>query len=249
MGLLAKDHFVCLDCETTGLDPKTDRIIEVAVVSFRFGGMDEEFETLVDPGQNISEESIQIHHITDDMVQGMPTIDQVLGRVAEIVGNRVVVGHGVAFDLEILDAEARRAGLQGHLLSKRFVDTLRLARLYGQSRTNSLKELGKHFNVDTFGAHRAMNDVLTNIEVFKQLSGHFKTTEQMLARLEKPIRLKCMPLGKHKGRVFKDIPQQYLQWAAHQKFDDDLLFSIRSELSNRKKGNRFSDAANPFSEL
>jgi DNA polymerase-3 subunit epsilon len=55
-----------------------------------------------------------------------------------------------------------------------------------------------------------------------------------------------MPLGKHKGRLFKELPHEYLQWAAHQNFDQDLLFSIRTELKKRKKGGLFIQAANPF---
>ena len=89
----------------------------------------------------------------------------------------------------------------------------------------------------------------TLIEVFKHLSRKFKTTEEALKRFKKPIQLKTMPLGKHKGRSFHDIPIEYLRWAAHQNFDQDLLFSLRSELKKRKSGNLFSQATNPFSEL
>jgi len=58
-----------------------------------------------------------------------------------------------------------------------------------------------------------------------------------------------MPLGKFRGRVFADIPSDYLNWAANQNFDQDLLFSIRSELKKRKNNPAFSQAANPFSSL
>jgi DNA polymerase-3 subunit epsilon len=58
-----------------------------------------------------------------------------------------------------------------------------------------------------------------------------------------------MPLGKHKGRPFSEIPHEYLQWAANKDFDQDLTFSIRSELKKRKSGNLFKQASNPFSEL
>ena len=58
-----------------------------------------------------------------------------------------------------------------------------------------------------------------------------------------------MPLGKHKGRPFTEVPVAYLRWAARQKFDQDLLFSIRSELKKRDQGNAFRKAGNPFQEL
>ena len=58
-----------------------------------------------------------------------------------------------------------------------------------------------------------------------------------------------MPLGKHKGRPFSEIPIEYLLWAANKDFDQDLMFSIRSELKKRKSGSLFKQAANPFSQL
>ena len=87
------------------------------------------------------------------------------------------------------------------------------------------------------------------IEVFKYLSQSFKTTESIFKRLEKPIPLKLMPLGKHKGRPFSEIPTEYLRWALGKDFDQDLVFSIKTELKKRKDGHRFHQVANPFSEL
>ena len=94
-----------------------------------------------------------------------------------------------------------------------------------------------------------MNDVIVNIEVFKKLSSAFQTTQKLLERLKKPILMKKMPLGKHKGRNFSEIPLDYLKWAAGKDFDQDLLYSIRLEINNRKKKNDFQQASNPFSSL
>jgi DNA polymerase III subunit epsilon len=126
---------------------------------------------------------------------------------------------------------------------------LRLARLYGESPSNSLQVLRGHFNIQSEGAHRAMSDVIVNIQVFKRLVQKFRTLEEIQEVLSKPIAMKTMPLGKHKGRPFKEIPLEYLKWAAHQDFDQDLLFSLRSEINRRKKGDSFSQAVNPFHQL
>lgn len=249
MGLVTKDAFVCFDCEATGLDPEKERIIEIAAVKFTFDDIIESREDLINPGISIPQNTIEIHHITDEMVQGKPAIAQVLKGYLDFIGDYTVVGHAISFDLTLLNAEAKRLGKTTKLLKQRHLDTLRLARLYGESPTNSLESLRKHFNILSEGAHRAMSDVIVNIEVFKYLSKKFKTTEEMIKRLEKPIALKTMPLGKHKGRLFRDVPIEYLRWAAHQNFDQDLLFSLQSELKKRKGGNLFSQAANPFSNL
>ncbi|MEI6242471.1 MAG: DUF3820 family protein [Chlamydiota bacterium] len=249
MGLLKNDIFVCIDCETTGLDVDLDRIIEVAVIQFSFETKVNSFESLVDPECPIPECSREIHKISEEMVKGKPKIIEVLPKILSMLNSYPVVGHGVAFDLKMIEMAAKRGCVPTHLDQLRPIDTLRLARLYGESPTNSLETLRKHFNIGYEGAHRAMSDVLVNIEVFKHLVSNFKTTEQLLQRLERPILLKTMPLGKHKGRRFDEIPLEYLLWAANKDFDQDLLYSIRSELKNRKKGNQFEQASNPFSHL
>ena len=118
-----------------------------------------------------------------------------------------------------------------------------------KSPINSLEKLRQHFNIAEEGAHRAMNDVIVNVEVFKYLAKQYKTTEQIMNRLKSPILLKAMPLGKHKGRPFGEVPIEYLRWAAHQNFDQDLLFSLTVELKKRKQGNNFRQASSPFANL
>jgi len=241
---------VCVDCETTGLDTTKDQIIEVALVKFSFDTIYDEFETLIDPVCTISKESIAIHNITDDMVQGKPLIKDVLPMLLDLIGKHIIVGHGVGFDIQMLAAAADRIGIPHTLKYNLFFDTHRMARLYGDSPcTNSLEDLRKHFNIAAEGAHRAMNDVIVNVEVFKFLARNYKTTTQLSDILSKPILIKTMPLGKHKGRPIKEVPVDYLKWAAHKDFDGDLLYTIRSELKRRKSGSLFTLSSNPFSAL
>jgi DNA polymerase-3 subunit epsilon len=249
MGDLSKETFICLDCETTGLDPKIDRIIEVAVVKFTLSEIVESIESLIDPQCPIPESSIAIHHITQTMVEGRPKIQDFLPKIHHLLGNYIVIGHGIFLDLLFLEEAAKRHQIPLPFSSKTTIDTVRLARLYGESPTNSLEKLRQHFNIALEGAHRAMNDVIVNIQVFKYLVQNFKTTEQVLERLKKPILLKTMPLGKYKGRPFHELSLEYLRWAAHADFDQDLLFSLRTELQKRKKGSSFLEATNPFSNL
>jgi DNA polymerase III subunit epsilon len=249
MGELDQDIFICLDCETTGLDPKKDRIIEIAVAKFTTSEILESFQTLIDPECPISESSIAIHHITESMVVGQPKIQEVLPRIADLLDHHIIIGHGISLDLNFLAESAKRCQVPASFDKAPSIDTVRLARLYGESPTNSLETLREHFNIEPEGAHRAMSDVVVNISVFKYLTQTFKTTEQILERLKKPILLKAMPLGKYKGRPFHELSVEYLNWVAHADFDQDLLFSARTELQKRKKGDRFLEAANPFSQL
>lgn len=249
MGQINQEHFVCIDCETTGLDPNQDRIIEVAVVHFTLEQVFGSCESLIDPQCPIPESSIAIHHITQEMVEGKPFISAFLPHVLDLIGKRIIVGHGVGFDIEVLAIAAERAGIPCTLRHNLYIDTLRMARHYGDSPTNSLEQLRKHFNIEQEGAHRAMNDVIVNMGVFKYLAKRFKTTQQLFDTLSKPIMMRTMPLGPHKGRLLKEVPMEYLMWAANKDFDQDLLFSLRSEIKRRKKGNLFSQSANPFNDL
>lgn len=241
--------FVCLDCETTGLDPQQDRVIEVAVTRFTISEVLAEYESLIDPECSIPESSIAIHHITPEMVAGKPKIKEILPQLLELIGDDIIIGHGIGFDIQLIVNAAERANIPCALHKNRSLDTLRMARLYGDSPVNSLEQLRRHFNIAAEGAHRAMSDVIVNMSVFKQLLKNYKTMEQLFEALSKPIMFKLMPLGKYKGRPFKEIPLDYLTWAARQSFDQDLLFSLRSEINRRKKGNLFTQAGNPFQQL
>lgn len=249
MRLIKDTEFVCLDCEMTGLDLSRDRVIEVAAVRFKFSQVIDSFESLVDPEKNVSVESMKIHRISDEMLRGKPKIVTVLPKLNTFLGkDPLIVGHNIGCDLEILANEAKRVGCD-FIDKYSVIDTLRLAKEYGDSPNNSLESLAIHFNIDGSVLHRAMKDVETNIEIFKHLCRRFRSLEQIFAILSKPIKMKYMPLGKHKGCVFSEIPLPYLLWASKMDFDDDLLYSIRSEIKQRNRGTGFVEAGNPFSSL
>jgi DNA polymerase-3 subunit epsilon len=249
MPKIENETFVCLDCETTGLDAFNDRVIEVAATRFTINNVIAEYESLINPECIIPESSIVFHHIIQDMVEGKPTIKAVLPELLDLIGSHIIVGHGVEFDIQLLINAAARYGIPCTLQKNRALNTLRMARLYGESPVNSLEQLRRHFNIPEEGAHRAMNDVIVNMEVFKRLAKFYKTTEALFDALAKPILFKTMPLGPHKGRLLREVPIEYLLWAARKDFDQDLLFTLRSEIKRRKSGGLFTQSANPFSSL
>lgn len=246
---LTANKFICLDCETTGLDVENDRIIEIGVILFDLQKMYCKYETLINPKCSIPQDSQEIHHITPKMVSDKPLIKDVLPKVLDIVGDHIIVGHGIEFDIKVITNCAKREKIATNIENNRLLDTLRLARIYGESPSNSLEQLRKHFNIEAEIAHRAMSDVIVNIEVFKRLIYRYKTLDEIFRVLSRPILLKEMPLGKHKGRPFKEIPIEYLQWAVRKDFDQDLIHSLKTELKRRKQGNLFSQASNPFQNL
>ena len=107
MGLIHQDLFVCLDCESTGLDPQQDRLIEVAARRFTFDQVLQEFETLVNPECEIPQVSQEIHKISSEMLQGKPKAGEILPALFQLIDGYILVGHGVGFDITLLKEEAK----------------------------------------------------------------------------------------------------------------------------------------------
>lgn len=97
---------VFLDVETTGLMAARSRIIEITIQ-----GEEGVFSTLVNPGTRIPYEIAALTGISTEMVLAAPFFPQIADQVAEMIRERVVVGHNVTFDLRMIFAELRRAGI------------------------------------------------------------------------------------------------------------------------------------------
>ena len=95
MGLIHQDVFVCLDCESTGLDTSNDRMIEIAVARFTFDQVMQTFESLIDPECAIPQVSQEIHKISSEMLQGKPKVAQILPEVLKMIEGHIIVGHGI----------------------------------------------------------------------------------------------------------------------------------------------------------
>ena len=90
-----KNTLVALDIETTGLDPKNDKIIEIGAVRFSGSKIEGEFNSLINPGKNIPPFISQLTGITDAMVRGAPPVEEVIEQLANFVKDTPVVGHNV----------------------------------------------------------------------------------------------------------------------------------------------------------
>lgn len=105
-----------LDLETTGLDVRRDRIVQVAVLGMQGSRLASQprVDQLLDPGIPIPPQATAIHRIEDRHVAGAPTFADFAGTLQEALSGRVVVGHHTAFDLAVLRHEAARAGIAWH---------------------------------------------------------------------------------------------------------------------------------------
>ena len=105
-----------LDLETTGLDVRNDRVIQVAAIYMRGDRLTDRFEidTLVNPQISIPAQSTTIHKIRDDDVAEAPLFPVVAERLKNLFSGHVVIGHNIGFDIAILRHEFARAELAWH---------------------------------------------------------------------------------------------------------------------------------------
>lgn len=148
---------IVLDVETTGLDYQRERIIEFAAVKLVNGEITEEYETLINPEQEIRQSSINIHGITADMVADAPTETEAMPAILEFIGDYPIVGHNVIFDYNFLRKAARR--LDGRMIKNRRIDSqLYFREVFPEEPSHGLVALMNRFNVEFDTHHRAMAD-------------------------------------------------------------------------------------------
>lgn len=158
--LRGETGFVVLDLETTGLNPKIDAMVSVAVVPFvhRTPGRPL-VETLVNPGRSIPPASQAVHGITEEMVRAAVAAPEIVGDVLRACAGRIVVGHSIGFDLAIINRYARLAGFP--LFTGPALDVGRLAQaLHPGWGRPSLDELARRFGVPGDGRHTAGGDAV-----------------------------------------------------------------------------------------
>lgn len=167
---LADVTFCVLDLETTGGSTADCFITEIGAVKVRGGEVLGTFQTLVDPGAAIPPSIVLLTGISQSMVIAAPRIEEVLPTFVEFVGDSVIVGHNVRFDLGFLDAAAHRFGYRP-LSSNRWVDTAALARRLVRSEVRNLRlaTLAAHFRSPTPPIHRAFDDAMATMHVLHSL--------------------------------------------------------------------------------
>lgn len=161
--------FCVLDLETTGGSPKDCEITEIGAVKYKGGDLLGTFQTLVDPGLAIPPSITILTGITQAMVIDAPKIETALPSFLEFIGDAVIVGHNVRFDLSFLNAAAMRLGY-GRLPNQNS-DTAKLARRLVRSEVRNLRlqSLAAHFRSPTTPNHRALEDARATAHVFHAL--------------------------------------------------------------------------------
>lgn len=161
------DTFCVFDLETTGFNPKFDKITEIAVVKVKNGELIDEFTTFVNPERSIPENVQELTHITEEMVADAPTIKEVLPKFLEFVGDSILVAHNARFDISFILHYAKELDLK---VENNVIDTLTMAReLYETFENHKLGTIAENLGIELEGAHRAINDTRATAKVFLKM--------------------------------------------------------------------------------
>jgi predicted DnaQ family exonuclease/DinG family helicase len=160
--------FVALDVETTGLDFKRDRVIEVGAVRFVNGKPEAEFSTFVNAGIPIPDHITRLTHIADDDIRSAPSFRDIAARLIEFMGALPLCGHQTDFDLTFINEEFKRAGFPE--VAPQIIDTALMSRVLLQNVGRfSLKHACDALGVALDNAHRALHDARASGELAVRL--------------------------------------------------------------------------------
>lgn len=158
--------YTAVDLETTGLDAKKDKMIEIGAARVRNGQVTDTYTTLVRPGRILQEAITELTGITDDMLTGAKDSKQAITELLDFLGDDVLLGHCILFDYSFIKRCAVNHGFAYEALA---IDTLKIARKYlPDLPSRSLPYLCEHYAIKR-RSHRALEDVLATVELYGKL--------------------------------------------------------------------------------
>ena len=163
--------FVAFDTETTGLSPLTATIIEIGAVRFNRHGIISKYNTLINPQKSIPWKITDLTGISNDMVQGMPHIKDVLKEFLPFLADSIIIGHNVQFDLRFLKHECELNGFT--YPENQVIDNLRFSRwAFPEEQKFNQEIMAERLGIQIKEAHRAYDDAEVCGNIFLSLIKH-----------------------------------------------------------------------------
>jgi len=162
------DRFVAIDVETTGLDFKTDEIIEVSAVKYEFGKVVDSFTKLVKPNKLIPPFITNLTGIKNSDVLNEKFFLDIASDFISFIDNLPLVGHNIDFDLKFLHKSFSKTY---NIFEHNYIcDTYLLSKIfYYSSNSFKLESLCNDFNIATGNSHRAEDDAKSSGDLFLKL--------------------------------------------------------------------------------
>lgn len=160
------ENYTALDLETTGLNPKYDKIIEVGAVKVRNGEVIDRFQQLIRPGIALPEKITGLTGITQEELLEAKDSEEVIPQILDFLEDDVILGHSVMFDYSFLKKAAVNQNLWKPEQSHLGIDTLRLSRIYlPELPSRRLTDLCLHYGIEHH-AHRALRDAESTSQLY-----------------------------------------------------------------------------------
>lgn len=172
------ENYVVIDLEMTGLNAKTDVILEVGAVRVRGGMAADTYSALLRTGKGLSEKVTELTGITEEMVRAGCEPEKAMEEFFAFLGEDILVGQNVIFDYSFLKQWA-----VNHQFSfeRSAIDTLKLARHFlPKEQKKDLESLCTYFGVERCSAHRALEDALETWKILECLKKQYGAENEEL---------------------------------------------------------------------
>ena len=171
------NEYVCLDCETSGLNPKKDEILSIGAVHIKDNKilMRKTFNIFLKPSNKINAESIKIHHIRAIDLENGENPEEAIYQLLKFIGSRPIVGYYIKFDVAIISKYTKK--FIGISLPN---ETIEVSSMYYKTRKRSsdyefidlkFDSILKNLNIPALGKHDALNDAIMTSMMFLKLKG------------------------------------------------------------------------------
>ena len=243
---------VVFDIESTGVNARADRIIELAAIRVDPDGTETAKCWLLNPGVPIPKETTEIHGITDEIVRNCPTFADVAGEVEEFFRGCDLSGfNSDRFDVPCLEEEFARAGRNFESSARRHVD---VQRIYHKKEPRDLSAAVRFYlGRDHAGAHGAEADARATLDVLKAQMSRYADLPQTVGEMDEylvphdPLNADRMGMlrwrdgeltvnfGKKKGEPLKRLmlnEPNFLRWMLKGDFDTEVKMIVRDLMDN-----------------
>ncbi len=241
---------VVFDTETTGVNPRTDRIVEIACLKIHPDGRREDWIRRVNPGVPIPAASTAIHGISDEEVRSLPTFREVARELADFLEGCDLAGYNIAgFDLPALRIEFLRAGVPFDVAGRRLLDAQRI--FFVREPRNLAAAARFYCRSEHQGAHGALADAEMTLRVLEGQLAHYEDIPRSIPELhdlfcagldqdldpEGRFRMirgePTVNFGKNRGRSLKEMSREepgFLRWILKGDFSEPVKEIARKYL-------------------
>ncbi len=253
MPLQLSKPLVVIDFESTGLNPRYDRIVEIGALKILPDGRQEPFEKRINPERPIPPEVVDIHGISNEDVETAPTFMEIAEQFHTFLRGCDLAGFGIEqFDLPLLKAEFARVGIHFDDRNCHVIDAKTI--FHKKEPRDLTAALAFYCNKPHEGAHSAMDDVTATVEVLQRQTEHYDDLPEDTSGLA----LFCNPpdpdavdsegrirwagdemviaFGQKRGLSLRELSRTepgYLKWILKKDFSNEVKAVVRDALAGR----------------